>query len=356
MYRRIRVQNFRSFTDLEITELRRVNLFAGKNNTGKTTVLEAVFLLVGSNNPMLSIAVGRMRGQRVSRQVPDPIWRSVHHGFDPARPIRIEGQWDDEERPRQLEIQAVPAPARFSATDSAPTETGITRSAEDWRVGGHRLRYRAPSGEEQVTEATFNPETGEIEAATKRQPDLRALFVSARGYPDLASDADKLGSLVKEKREQEVVDALKIIEPSINRLEIVPEAGTFTVYADLGLPSLAPLAVCGEGVVRLFSISVELAVSRGHVLLIDEIDNGLHYSVMQEFWSTLRAMAVKHDVQIFATTHNEELIQSAIRAFQDDLSLLGLNRLERKGGTHIVTSYNEPALRAVEGEKFEVRG
>ena len=129
------------------------------------------------------------------------------------------------------------------------------------------------------------------------------------------------------------------------------------MYADVGLPSLAPLAVCGEGTVRLFSLVVEAAGSRGGVLLVDEIDGGLHHSVMDKFWATLREIADRHDVQIFATTHNEELVHSAIRAFERDASgTLGLFRLDRRRGRHAVTSYNEAALRAVQGAGFEVRG
>jgi AAA15 family ATPase/GTPase len=136
----------------------------------------------------------------------------------------------------------------------------------------------------------------------------------------------------------------------------VHESGAPAIYCDLGFPALAPLAVCGDGVVRLFSFVVELTAVKGGVLLIDEIDAGLHYSVMVPFWRALRKLADEHDVQIFATTHNDNLIRSAMAAFDDDLSWLCLFRLDRRKQGIVAVRYDEEALATARDERFEVRG
>ena len=89
---------------------------------------------------------------------------------------------------------------------------------------------------------------------------------------------------MKRKQERDVLEALRLIEPAVQRIEVLSEPGGPSLYLDLGLDALGPLAVCGEGIVRLFSIIVELIASRNGVLLIDEIDNGLHYTVMPKLW------------------------------------------------------------------------
>lgn len=92
------------------------------------------------------------------------------------------------------------------------------------------------------------------------------------------------------------------------------------------------------------------------VLLIDEIDNGLHYSVMKEFWEKLDELAKQLNVQIVATTHNEEMMRLALNVFADKPGTLGLFRIDRKEDRHVFTVYDDEAMKAVAEYDFEVRG
>lgn len=353
MFESIEIRNFRAFAELDIEGLRRINLLVGRNNTGKTSVLEAIFLLCGATNPIFPSVIGQLRGQKMSAALPDGIWRPLYHDLEKHVPIEIVGHWCGEKSPRSLQISALEV-SEYSADWEPP---GGVVSTDEGPISGLRLRYRPATGDALVTEAMFDPATGSLNAPAKQRSDFaRSAFVSARTYPSLSRDAEQLSFLVKIKQEQQVANALAAIDPSIQRLEVVAESGTSTVYADTALPALVPLAVCGEGTVRLFSIVVQLTGCRGGVLLVDEIDSGLHHSVMERLWGVLHQMAAKHDVQIIATTHNDEIIHSAIRALTDDCRALGLFRLDKVNGHHSVTSYDETALRAVERENFEVRG
>jgi len=71
----------------------------------------------------------------------------------------------------------------------------------------------------------------------------------------------------------------------------------------------------GEGLVRLLSIILAIAQAQGGTILIDEIENGLHYSVMTDVWKAIADAARRADAQIFATTHSQECIRAAHRAF-----------------------------------------
>ena len=139
------------------------------------------------------------------------------------------------------------------------------------------------------------------------------------------------------------MEAVQLIESKARRLEVLTEAGGPAVYVDIGLESLVPLAVCGEGFVRLFSLAVELTSCRHGVLLVDEIDNGLHHSVMRRIWEHLRVLCRKHDVQIIATTHNEELVDNALEEFNTAGEPIGLFRIDRNADGHLVASYDEEA-------------
>ena len=162
-------------------------------------------------------------------------------------------------------------------------------------------------------------------------------------------------TLLKRKQERDVLEALRLIEPAVQRIEVLSEPGGPSLYLDLGLDTLVPLAVCGEGIVRLFSIIVELITSRNGVLLIDEIDNGLHYTVMPSFgncWATGRETQ-RPD---FGTTHNDDMMRSALEAFAGKEGMLGLFRIDRRGDSHVMVGYSEEAMEGILEVPFEVRG
>src|SRR5262249_35106012 len=143
---------------------------------------------------------------------------------------------------------------------------------------------------------------------------------------------------------------------NVERIEVLSEQSGPSIYLDVGLDALVPLAVAGEGLVRLFSIILELIASRNGALLIDEIDNGLHYTVMPDLWKLLGELVEKHQVQVFGTTHNDDVIRSALEAFAGSEGLFGLFRIDKRGDRHVMVAYGDEAMEAVREVPFEVRG
>lgn len=353
MYESIRIEGLRALDHVRLEGLRRVNLIVGKNNVGKTTVLESLLLLGGATNPAMLLTLGLMRGQRLDRARPDPepIWRSFSHAFQDSRVIEIAGRRGGEAGDRVLQIIREISQAT-SELDEAQT---VARAFGELRMNGIGFTYSGPDGVPLTTSARM--ENGELRNYDQkyRKDFVRTVLVSARART-LEREADQYGHLLRMKREGPVLEALRLLDERIQRLEIVHEAGAPAIYCDIGFPTLAPLTVCGDGVVRLFSFVVELTSVGGGVLLVDEIDAGLHHSVMVPFWRTLRGLAEKQDVQIFATTHNDDLLRSAMAAFGEDLSWFRLHRLDRRKDGIVAVCYEDDALALARDERFEVRG
>lgn len=354
MLKNLSIRHFRGIRQLQLDGFRRLNLLVGKNNSGKTSIMEAIFLLVGgATNPQLPLTIGQLRGQRSGREHPDSTWRCLFHGMDPAKPIEIEAETMHEPRPRKLRIEAVCT----SRDDEEDIALGVASSETDTIISELRLNYTDSADREFITKAKFDRNTRHIDAPTTERDDfVRTTFLSARSYSSLERDARQFSHLVKIRQETEVVEALRTIEPRIERIEVVTEFGGASVYVDLGLSALIPLAACGEGFVRFFSILVELTGCRRGTLLIDEIDNGLHYSVMEQLWKLLGLLSEKHEVQIMGTTHNEELITSALEAFEGEPDQIGLFRVDRHDDRHSIASYDAEAQQAVREQPFEIRG
>ena len=95
---------------------------------------------------------------------------------------------------------------------------------------------------------------------------------------------------------------------------------------------LIPVQLMGDGISRILSLALAIASNPSGIVLVDEIENGIHHSVMEKVWKALGAFALSYDVQIFATTHSYECIGAAYRAFEyDDEDELRLFRIEKDG-------------------------
>ena len=358
MYSRILIENFRGIGRLEVDGLRPINIIVGRNNCGKSTFLEALFLLGAATEPHLTSTLAQLRGQRQVNGATDALWRPLFRNLDPRAPIKIQGHWEAELLGRELLIQASQdSPTVFDSSSQTIEGSGSSSVGRDFPVGRLEYEYTDGLGNKKDSFARYDPQTGGIHSRpVMREDHVITTLLSARFFPGQLEDLHLFSTLVKRKQEGDVLEALRLIEPALERIEVLSEPGGPSLYLDIGLDALVPLAVCGEGIVRLFSIIVELIASRNGGLLIDEIDNGLHYTVMPKLWELLGSLVEKHHVQVFATTHNDELMRSALEVFAGKEGVLGLFRIDRRGDRHVMVGYDDEAMEAVLETHFEVRG
>ncbi|MDQ7034441.1 MAG: AAA family ATPase, partial [Anaerolineae bacterium] len=173
-------------------------------------------------------------------------------------------------------------------------------------------------------------------------------------------DSAKLFSHLQRERKQAVIlDALKIIDERVTSLEILYDGYPPMIYAELGLKQPMPIATMGDGFNRVFSLVLAMSAVQGGVLLIDEIENGLHYSIQTKIWKAIAKAAELFNVQIFATTHSFEMIRAAQEAFketgEDDFRFY---RLDRDPDTQDIEAvrYSPKTIDAAVRLEYEVRG
>lgn len=355
MYSSLSIKNLRGLESLELAELQRINIFVGRNNTGKSTVLEGLFLLGSATNGTAALSVAQQRDQYTLQ--PDRLWRPLFGNAEPGQPIAIDGRWKNWNR--RLNIAAIKAdPVTASADAKASQSIRVTTVSDNFIIGGLTLTYINADNVSSQGTITINPITHVVNTSGQQTPNtdiIPTAFLSARGWPSIPEVARQFSALVKIKQEDSVVEALKSLDPRITRLEVLSDGGSAAVYADTGFEALLPLAVAGEGLMRLFVMAVTFADIRGGVLLVDEIDNGLHHSVMDDVWRFLAKQAARFDVQIFATTHSDEMIRSALHTCERERTPAGLFRLDVRNGRHEVASYDDESIKAVLDTGFDPR-
>jgi hypothetical protein len=157
-----------------------------------------------------------------------------------------------------------------------------------------------------------------------------------------------------------VEDALRLIEPGLEQIAFVQDAtlpeGVFKVkLKDQQAP--VPLGSMGEGMSRLLALTIGLVRSRNGILLVDEIDTGLHHSVMGSLWKAILETAIKLDVQVFATTHSWDCVAALAQICGDPKSVseqnVAMHRVER--GKSETIRYSEPEIMSAIEQGIETR-
>lgn len=366
------IQQFRGLTDLRIEEIGHVNLITGMNNTGKTSVLEAVRILASEGSMATISAILRLREEdssdaddniraadtdavfplcslfggfpEFSEGVP-PVLVEGYHGELPLS-LSIETCWINEVRSEVGVRRFVePAPTLFSDDDSRIPGIRILVNKLERLIPLDALRrgfsrtYRRPDlfDDKRIPCQYVGPGNADRTAALGILWDRIAL-----------SDLEAF-----------VVEALQLIDSDITAVSMVGGEGNRSVRTAIvrshRFSRPVPLRSFGDGVNRLFGIVLSLVNAKDGFLLIDEIENGLHHTVQADAWKLIFHLAAQLNVQVFATTHSLD----AIEAFQSVACQVPeegvLVRLARKGRTIIATSFSEDELVAVTRHQIEVR-
>lgn len=184
----------------------------------------------------------------------------------------------------------------------------------------------------------------------------------------LAEQWDAIALLPSANR---VIEALGIIDSGVEGLVFVKDTDAISraprtrdarvaIVKLASEPSPIPLNSMGDGMLRILQLILAVFPARGGLLLIDEFENGLHYSVQEEVWKLIFHLAKELDIQVFATTHSLDCIQSFTKVALDSpddgvLFKMSRSKLTSDNGKIIATVYDEEALKTVTASDLEVR-
>jgi hypothetical protein len=362
MYKSFTARNYRCFTNLTVESLERVNLIAGKNNVGKTALLEALWLHHGYHNPTLGLGLNVFRGFETFKRS-EFLW-DLFSEFDPKRIIELSSRdLDDQSRSLRITIEER-STSRVSLRNGKQEREN---EGEFWttEVMGQEttepvesevlLDHTDASGETFQAHAFVEPDSIRFE----RPPGVKGangIFLPARRRESLEKLPERFGNLAIAKQEAKIVKILRIIEPRLEDLTVQHRGGVSIIYGDIGMERLMPLPLLGDGMGRLLGIALAIPEAQGGILLVDEIENGLHHTVMSDVWRVIADLAREYAVQIFATTHSEECIRAAHRAFSAGEQYdFALHRLERVNGIIQAVTYGQETLDAAFEIEAEVR-
>ena len=362
------IKGFRGIADLAIPHLSPVTLITGENNTGKTSILEAVRLLAENASLEVIREILRLREEDIAglsdnRDSPGGVAfliSGLFHGFPPlsenlqpivlsssdnSQQMSIEVKWYLEKVTEDGTLRRIPVDFEDSEDgDVIPALAVTTKNKTNIlpieridRLTSNRRPNRAYDQSK-----TFSRFVNSI--LPERTETLSSLWDNI----DLT------------EREQDVLEALRIMDPNIAAVTMLgdgsfPRSRTAVVRSE-EFSRRIPLRSFGDGMNRLFCIILSLVNVADGILLIDEFENGMHYSVQVEAWRTVFYLAQKLNVQVLATTHSFDCIAGFRQAAAQSEEIEGLLvRVERSGNQMRVVQYTEEDLQIAVRQRIEVR-
>jgi ABC-type transport system involved in cytochrome c biogenesis ATPase subunit len=282
MLTKLQIRNFRGFSDLTLTDFGLVNLIVGRNNAGKTSFLEAIKAACSPEQPQALAGLFRPSVGNVDRRFNRWLLRDGIGNDN----VELNAAWTEGETALVLRSQKSttpePEPTQpFSVWSNG--RLGFLDRTAIWKRRGRPLEVKVASVQHRVPEA----------------------LVSAFG------DAvrPKAGETQMESLLQAVDERVKSV-----RIDFAQNEQPFIVV-DIGLSERVPLPQAGQGIYRLVAIFSELLGQHPDLCLIDEVENGIHYTALPQLWKGIAEAASRLKVQVFVTTHSHECLLAAHEAF-----------------------------------------
>lgn len=304
-------------------------------------------------------------------------WETIFWENNIRKPVRLSATVDD----RMLNVSFVVPPREVTSTLTSNTSTSApvvsdtpysyslqitVESRAEGAKNPLRRRFTAT-----VTPQPFGPIIAglgavqqqvninlELKPQTNSGPVGLAFYISPQNRSPQNELAQRYSGLRIHGRQQQFIDAMRAIEPSIERIEVLATGSAPMLYLTLaGSPPL-PISVLGEGVNAVANYATAILEAANGTVLIDEIENGIHYSVLESLWRQIGRSVRETNSQVIASTHSAECVAAAYRALQDTPDMLRVLRLKpgkQSPAAEAVADYDSEALEGAIEQNLEVR-
>jgi hypothetical protein len=350
MIKAVHIARFRVIRECVAEGLGRVNLLIGKNDCGKTAFMEAVQLADDVEHAAHRLVGAQRRRLRRVLKVHDfaRFWRPTFFSMDAKAGFSI--SIVDEHGVRQT-VDMRQGEVRDEIIAESDEDRDLVKSPT-WAIDVEITRFNQSTRRQRIV-ATQD----RLKLPPVQSEDGSAWISSGTNITD--GDIKNISSLKQRGQDGLLLELLREIDDRVIGIELLAPGGDVAeLFVRLGDGSLVlPAALMGEGFQRCLEIGASAAEYEWPTVFIDEIENGMHYLALEPLWRWIATISRRRSLQVFATTHSEECIHAASRAFQalddDGLRVIRLDRLE--SGTRAAL-YDRALVETAERTGTEIRG
>jgi len=355
MITELKISNFKQLKNIELNNITQISIIGGKNNTGKTTLLEALFMFYDRANPEVTIRPFRWRGVDQIDMSPSGIWAPIFYAYDMSKPINIavkkEGNICEKLNISHNEKFDGVVKVNPSEQNIQQTQTTLKRHQTE------SLDFEYLEGCEYVgkSHCIIDGPQISIHLEDTITSKYNVTYVSSGIQRNPNEDAVRFGKIDIAGRVDEVVSSLRMIEPRLKSLSTIAHGNQSLIYGDIGIGRKIPLSFMGEGTAKMLSIILAIVTNDKGLVLIDELENGIHHSVHSKLWNLLETLSLRYNCQIIATTHSYEILKSLKDSTNNKKEIFSYFRLSNSEGDISANHYNVDTLFAAIESELEIR-
>lgn len=296
MLKSIKVKNFRCFKEFELSNFGQINLIGGSNNSGKTVFLESIFV-AQSQHPNSLRDIQEMRYLDVNifdHEELSVLWDGYFYEQDTSGLLELEvGEADGLVRKTICSLESP------SFLETKSMTVSYSHNDQEYLA----LKVKVANGDFLTATEQYQPDL-----VVKPVVNIGFISTDKFNYSKQAL-AKGYSRLEVENQSKYVLEGLQTIDPTIKEIKVIA-IGEPNLYVRRGNSKLMPINLFGTAIDKIATIILILLENRDGTLLIDEIENGIHYTNHGSVWKLVFKLAIKFNIQVFATTHSKEIVQA----------------------------------------------
>jgi AAA15 family ATPase/GTPase len=383
MLESLKIEGFRGFQNFEMANLGRINLLVGKNNSGKTSILEAIQFLYAQNNIDIFLETISYRGEfawlenKLAGRT--KVFEICHlfpgHEIIPSKEIIIIASRESHQESVTISVKSIPIQLSLFSDKNDDLNNDNIFDDEEWNKLLLSIRWsqsQKPIELELLANGTLARDSIRRMASLSRishkigidnKIELRFLTPFSLTSSDMAALFD---NIVLSPLEDLIIESLKIIEPKIERIASIG-SGKYSTANNLGVrggflikiknhDQPIPIGSLGDGFWRMLGLVLAMVNLENGILLVDEIDSGLHFTVMTDMWKVVWETAKKLNIQVFATTHSRDCWQSLAELITEEKitdNEITIQRIDKEKSQSVIFDPEEIVIAAT--SNLEVR-
>ena len=390
MINSIEISNFKGFKKLTIPKLGKLNLIVGKNNSGKSSLLEALMIYASGGSESILRDISRSHDEKArergayseTSEFTEASLNSLGIESNLKIELNVNEAFPYEHlfygrrfNKNQIRIGEIEGKEQLSIFYNKKKVVNNNKKNEiiemlkqfDLEVSAadnsalNLLEVRKGRFKHSITLTEPFNFSNQVDSDERSRINFNHVQTSFESMEKLGYLWDRI---TLTDYENVVIRSLRLIEPEITDLRFVSKGerrSSRTAIIRLKDGSIFPIKSMGDGIGRVLELILNLYSARDGFFLIDEFDNGLHYSVQKPLWEIIFNLSKLLNVQVFATTHSWDCIQSFTEVAVDNkevegaLLKIGKSKLSKNKGEAIVTVFDEEKLSTITQKMVEVR-
>jgi energy-coupling factor transporter ATP-binding protein EcfA2 len=310
MVNSLNIHNFRCFREASLGSLRQFNIIVGDNGSGKTSLLEAIFLLASASpGGWFKLRFWRGLSQTIkltgTRSSYESIFRDLFHNFNSDAGTSI-SMVDSNSGRRSLNIS-------YSGRRTYKLPSGgrvdnvylIEPIVFHWRLKDRSFK----------TKVVVSPKDGTLQIEGERE--VYPAWFSSPAIPEGQNAAYMFSEMSQQNKSGPLVSLLCSVFPQVKAVTLESVAGELVVCVQMDhLNEKLPIGSVSAGISKFFSIVVAIASNHDGVLLIDEFEEGFYYDHIPVLLEKICSFCEECNVQFFASTHSYEFLQRMLPVFK----------------------------------------